>query len=141
MLKTGSTCGANFVPRILRVMVEEMRLREKALVNDPVPFQRVIYPQLDCSIVGRGTAALRGPSLNITAASGGSPSAAAPGSTAIVGASGPEHELPGASALPLGSAGTSGTISGAAGAGDEYEDETECFGNFAGARQLKTPGL
>ena len=79
-----------------------------------------------------GTAALRGPSWNMFAL-GGSPSASAPGSTAMAGASGPELELPGASALPLGPAGTSGTISGAAGAGGEYEEETLCFGKFAGA--------
>ena len=80
-----------------------------------------------------GTAALRGPSLNMFA-SGGSPSASAPGSTARAGASGQELESPGASALPLGSAGTSGIILGDAGsvgtAGGTNEDETPCFGNL-----------
>ena len=91
-----------------------------------------------------GAAALRGPSLNMFA-SGGSPSASAPGSTARAGASGQELELPGASALPRGSAGTSGTCMGAAGAGGTaggtYEDETECLGNnFAGVPLGLGPG-
>ena len=82
-------------------------------------------------------------------ASGGSPSATAPGSTARAGASGRESEgeseLPGASALPRGSAGTSGTCMGAAGAGatagGTYEDETECLGNnYAGVPLGLGPG-
>ena len=94
-----------------------------------------------------GAAALRGPFLNML--SGGFPSASAPGSTARAGASGRESEgeseLPGASALPRGSAGTSGTCMGAAGAGGTsggtYEDDTECLGNnFAGAPLRLGPG-
>ncbi len=42
--ESGPACGANFVPSIFGVMVEEMRLREKALVDDLVPFQRTFNP-------------------------------------------------------------------------------------------------
>ena len=43
-LESGPACVANFVPSIFGVMVEKMRLREKALVYDLVPFQRFVNP-------------------------------------------------------------------------------------------------
>ena len=85
-----------------------------------------------------GAGALRGPCLNML--SGGFPSASAPGSTALAGASGRGGESEGESELP-----GAGTCMGAAGAGGTsggtYEDDTECFGNnFAGVPLRLGPG-
>ena len=43
-LKTSTTSGASFVPRVLGIMVQKVRLRKKGLVNNLFPFQRLVNP-------------------------------------------------------------------------------------------------
>ncbi len=51
-LESGPACGANFVPSIFGVMVEEMRLGKIALVNDPILLMHSVNPRLNVSIAG-----------------------------------------------------------------------------------------
>ena len=43
-LESGPACGANFVPSIFGVMVEEMRLGKIAVVYDPILLMHSVNP-------------------------------------------------------------------------------------------------